>query len=246
MDRRTLLAVGSAAIFASAAPLRAWDGGDPPETAAPKRKKKPDPSDPVATDIKRLYRWWVVLESQMTKQEKRLKKIIDELERRLKTHEMSRRDRKRMSDLNNELKRRYNRMLEIRTGKSAKFVPQRNRNSGPDPFDRAKPYNDKAKKALKRYKAAVKKGDTRTARSALKEAQKHVRTAQRVIETAKKHYASSLNKAAAAIDKAARQGVATDLVSRSDAKEMKQAASKIGKTAPKDADKAVLGIVILN
>lgn len=186
---------------------------------------------------------WGKYQGRMLTERLRAGRMLAAVERKLKSRNLSERDRKNLEALRDRLRKRFNRILEILTGKSAKFVSSRNAQAKPSPWQRAKVHTRLAEKAANEYKKA--EPGTHAARSKLREAQKQLRTALRIIEQARAQFANELKGLANDMKKARAAGVATDVVTAKQQKAVEASAKALSSTkSAKAITKAINDIKI--
>lgn len=248
MDRRLFVAGAAAALVGTTLAARA-EGDSPPSTTTStgshaRTRKGRDPWWEIYDASRDLGRWWGRMQGWMFGERLRLGRILGRLERRLKDKRLSKSERRSLEALDRQLRKRFNRMVEILTGNSAAFVKGAKAVAGPNPWERARTHTKAAEKAANDYRNHMKKGRPSTAERSLREARKQLAAAHRILDRARAQFAKELNGAARDIAKARRAGVAADLMSEKTEKAMRATAGKLERSTVK-GQKPVKGVVIL-
>lgn len=229
MERRSFLISTTCVLAAS--PTWAWDG-EAPTTTLPPRTKGAHGLRSLWWEIfdasRDIGNWWGEIQGWMLKERLRIGQLSAAVSRKLKDKKLSDRDRKNLEKLDERLKKRFNSLLELLTGKSAPYVPSRNAQAGPNPWDKAKVHTRAAEKAAGKYQKA--EPGSGAAKSHLSEARKQLKAAHRIIDRARAQFAKELKATAKDIATARKAGVATDLMTEKTEKAIKASATALEKT----------------
>ncbi len=213
MNRRKLMTSGAMSILAYAGFSQQLMADGPPvvifpeDSKAKKKKKKTSGKVSVPTTAVGIITTCVTglrilcrqIQADMAIINNVYKSMLNDTARRLKSKKLTAGERANILALQKKLMSEYNNLLELSTGKSAKFVPQGKKNISDNFCKKAEAY---LKAATTDRKAYAKTKSKSTKKSRAKSARKNLSTASRIMRDALDKYTKRANRNHTSLKKA--------------------------------------------
>ncbi len=230
MKRRDLLTHSAMSLISfGLIPTRSFADGAPDILigipASQKKKVKYKTAPPlIDACVKRLKTLCRLIRDDMHIINNCYKKMLADIDRRLKAGGMSAEEQANLVALRKKLRSEYNRLLEISTGKSAPYIKE----------GRKHVFDSFCKKSGKFRKAAAKDSDAyakakkaSTKRAKAKSARKNLKTASRIIRDALDRYTKRVNTNEKSLKKAAKAAGTKKVYTKSRRDKIRKAANRL-------------------